>query len=265
MAGRRRRVQRLSGRGGRATRCCSTAAAACSASCARVATTCDVDAVVISHLHADHILDLVPYASALTYAPRQQPVPVAGHPGTDSPAPAAADRAARAPPRRCAGCAAAPACARSTSSARSRSASTPRRTRSSWGRSRARFRPVPHFLPTNAVELADGDGAAHLQRRPRAERRAVRVRARHRPAADRGHAAAPRARGPARAPDPRRGGRARPPGGRAAARAHPLLRRAGRRLGAGARPSRPSARRSSSPARARSTTSTRRSRTAACR
>jgi ribonuclease BN (tRNA processing enzyme) len=31
-----------------------------------------VDAVVISHLHADHILDLVPYASALTYAPRQQ-------------------------------------------------------------------------------------------------------------------------------------------------------------------------------------------------
>jgi ribonuclease BN (tRNA processing enzyme) len=31
-----------------------------------------VDAVVISHLHADHILDLVPYASALTYGPRQQ-------------------------------------------------------------------------------------------------------------------------------------------------------------------------------------------------
>lgn len=46
----------------------------------------DVDAVLISHLHADHILDLVPYAYALTYAPRQQPVPVGGHPGTDSPA-----------------------------------------------------------------------------------------------------------------------------------------------------------------------------------
>jgi ribonuclease BN (tRNA processing enzyme) len=45
----------------------------------------DVDAVVISHLHADHILDLVPYASALTYAPRHQPVPVAGWPGTDDP------------------------------------------------------------------------------------------------------------------------------------------------------------------------------------
>src|SRR3712207_5871817 len=46
----------------------------------------DVDAVVISHLHADHFLDLVPYSYALTYAPRQQPVPVGGYPGTDSPA-----------------------------------------------------------------------------------------------------------------------------------------------------------------------------------
>ena len=76
----------------------------------------EVDAVVISHLHADHILDLVPYASALTYAPRQQPVPVGGHPGTDTPGAAAADRARPAPPRRCAGCARAPGCARSTSS-----------------------------------------------------------------------------------------------------------------------------------------------------
>lgn len=46
----------------------------------------DVDAVVISHLHADHFLDLVPFSYALTYAPRQQPVPVAGWPGTSSPA-----------------------------------------------------------------------------------------------------------------------------------------------------------------------------------
>ena len=46
----------------------------------------DVDAVVLSHLHADHFLDLVPYAYALTYAPRQQPVPVDGWPGTDTPA-----------------------------------------------------------------------------------------------------------------------------------------------------------------------------------
>ncbi len=46
----------------------------------------DLSAVLISHLHADHFLDLVPFAYALTYAPRQQPVPVAGWPGTDNPA-----------------------------------------------------------------------------------------------------------------------------------------------------------------------------------
>ena len=44
-----------------------------------------VDAVVLSHLHADHFLDLVPYSYALTYAPRQQPVPVDRWPGTDNP------------------------------------------------------------------------------------------------------------------------------------------------------------------------------------
>ena len=41
-----------------------------------------VDAVVISHLHADHFLDLVPFSYALTYAPRQQPTPVDRWPGT---------------------------------------------------------------------------------------------------------------------------------------------------------------------------------------
>lgn len=46
----------------------------------------DIDAVLISHLHADHFLDLVPFSYALTYAPRQQPVPVAGWPGTRTPA-----------------------------------------------------------------------------------------------------------------------------------------------------------------------------------
>jgi ribonuclease BN (tRNA processing enzyme) len=45
-----------------------------------------VDAVVLSHLHADHFLDLVPYSYALTYAPRQQPVPVDRWPGVECPA-----------------------------------------------------------------------------------------------------------------------------------------------------------------------------------
>ena len=52
----------------------------------RVCDYVDVDAVVISHLHADHFLDLVPFSYALTYAPRQQPVAVGGWPGTDRPA-----------------------------------------------------------------------------------------------------------------------------------------------------------------------------------
>ena len=46
----------------------------------------DVDAVLISHLHADHFLDLVPYSYALIYAPKQQPVPVHIWEGTDQPA-----------------------------------------------------------------------------------------------------------------------------------------------------------------------------------
>jgi ribonuclease BN (tRNA processing enzyme) len=46
----------------------------------------DVNAVLLTHLHADHFLDLVPFSYALSYAPRQQPVPVAGWPGTTHPA-----------------------------------------------------------------------------------------------------------------------------------------------------------------------------------
>ncbi len=45
-----------------------------------------VDGVVVSHLHADHFLDLIPWSYALTYAPRQQPVPVDRWPGTQEPA-----------------------------------------------------------------------------------------------------------------------------------------------------------------------------------
>jgi ribonuclease BN (tRNA processing enzyme) len=46
----------------------------------------ELDGVIISHLHADHFLDLVPYSYALVYAPRQQPVPVHTWEGTDEPA-----------------------------------------------------------------------------------------------------------------------------------------------------------------------------------
>ena len=59
--------------------------------------------MVISHLHADHFLDLVPYSYALTYAPRQQPVPVPPWPGTDNSGQARAARAAARLPRCSAG------------------------------------------------------------------------------------------------------------------------------------------------------------------
>lgn len=43
------------------------------------------DAIVISHMHADHFFDLIPFAFALVYAPRRQPVPVARWSGVEDP------------------------------------------------------------------------------------------------------------------------------------------------------------------------------------
>ena len=119
-----------------------------------------------------------------------------------------------------------------------------------------RFQPVPHFLPDPCGRVSRAPTAALTYSADSLpERRPVRLRARHRPAADRGHAAAARARRPARASDARGGRRARPPRRRAARRPHPHLRRARRRLGARRRPSAASAARSSWPPRAPSTRS----------
>jgi ribonuclease BN (tRNA processing enzyme) len=116
----------------------------------------EVDAVVISHLHADHILDLVPFASALTYAPRQQPVPVDGWPGTDSPArpalyaPAGAVAAFR---RICGGGGMREKHIETAFALREYAA----KDTFEVGPLGVRFQPVPHFLPTNAVEISEGD------------------------------------------------------------------------------------------------------------
>jgi ribonuclease BN (tRNA processing enzyme) len=117
----------------------------------------DIDAVVISHLHADHILDLVPFASALTYAPRHQPVPVAGWPGTDDPprprliAPPGAREAFR---RLC-----------GAGGMREEHIENAFRLEEydpaesvQVGDIDVRFQPVPHFLPTNAIDLATAGG-----------------------------------------------------------------------------------------------------------
>jgi ribonuclease BN (tRNA processing enzyme) len=115
----------------------------------------DIDVVLISHLHADHMLDLVPYASALTYAPRQQPVPVGGHPGTDSPArprliaPAGAAESFR---QICSGSGMRP---EHIEHAFELTEYAPEST-FTLGPLALSFRQVPHFLPTNAVELREG-------------------------------------------------------------------------------------------------------------
>jgi ribonuclease BN (tRNA processing enzyme) len=117
----------------------------------------DVDAVLISHLHADHVLDLVPFASGLTYAPRHQPVPVDGWPGTDFPprprliAPAGAREAFR---RLCASVGMREQHIENAFALEEYDAGATVEV----GELAVRFQPVPHYLPTHAVELA-ADGA----------------------------------------------------------------------------------------------------------
>lgn len=116
----------------------------------------DVDAVVISHLHADHFLDLVPYAYALTYAPRQQPVPVAGYPGTHTPA-----RPALHAPAGAAGAfdtiTAVWGSPRLITAAFGLREYDPAETVSA-GPLELRFQPVPHYIDTNAIEVRTPEG-----------------------------------------------------------------------------------------------------------
>jgi ribonuclease BN (tRNA processing enzyme) len=104
----------------------------------------DVDAVVLSHLHADHVLDLVPYASALTYAPRRQRTPrLIAPPGS------------REAFRRLSGAA---GMSEEHIERAFRLEEYDPATGVSINGLAVRFQPVPHFMPTNAVEVV-GDGA----------------------------------------------------------------------------------------------------------
>jgi len=120
----------------------------------------DVDAVVISHLHADHFLDLVPFSYALTYAPRQQPVPVDRWPGTESPA----RPELHVPPgavatlRRVVGAWGSEDLIENAFDLREYQAQS----RLEIGPLRIRFQPVPHFTETFAMRISSESGAGRL-------------------------------------------------------------------------------------------------------
>jgi ribonuclease BN (tRNA processing enzyme) len=121
---------------------------------------CAVDAVVISHLHADHFLDLVPFAYALTYAPRQQPVPVGRWEGTDDPARPELHVPAGAPDvfRRVVGAWGNEALIETTFDLREYEAGAAIEV----GSLRLRFHAVPHYLATHAVEVRASDGGGRF-------------------------------------------------------------------------------------------------------
>jgi ribonuclease BN (tRNA processing enzyme) len=126
----------------------------------RVCDYIDVHGIVVSHMHADHFLDLIPFACALTYAPRQQPVPVAGWPGTADPArphlllpPGGSDIL-----RTIVAAGDQPGLVDNAFRIREYDIAGQERV----GSLRLRFQPVPHFIPTNAVEVTSDAGGGRF-------------------------------------------------------------------------------------------------------
>jgi ribonuclease BN (tRNA processing enzyme) len=104
----------------------------------------EVGAVVVSHLHADHTLDLVPFAYALTYGPRRRATPPELH----------APPGARAYFRRVAGAFGSDELVESAFALREYDPSA----ELVAGPFRLRFCAVPHFVPTWAVEVRGASG-----------------------------------------------------------------------------------------------------------
>jgi len=121
---------------------------------------CTIDAVVISHLHAAHFLDLIPFAYALTYAPRQQPVPVDRWPGTDQPARPQlhAPRGALEVFRTIVGCFGQPELIENAFDLHEYDADET----IDIGEMRIRFHDVPHYVETHAVEVSSTNGSGRF-------------------------------------------------------------------------------------------------------
>ncbi|MGH2872529.1 MAG: MBL fold metallo-hydrolase [Solirubrobacteraceae bacterium] len=106
--------------------------------------TCDyaeVDAVLVSHMHSDHFIDLVPFSNALCFGPRRLPRPAAHLP------PGGAQVLRRA--------AAFGGMAGLADDAFQISEYDPAGALA-LGPLQVAFRPVPHYIPANAVSLSAG-------------------------------------------------------------------------------------------------------------
>ncbi len=107
-----------------------------------------VDAVLLSHLHADHLLDLVPFSYALTYLPhaRTEPPRLIAPPG------------ARQTLRRIVGAWGDETLVEGAFALEEYDpADVPE-----VGALRARFQPVPHYVPAHAIELTAGPGTGRF-------------------------------------------------------------------------------------------------------
>jgi len=103
-----------------------------------------VDAVVVSHLHADHVMDLVPFASGLRYRPWEGAAP---RPVLHAP-PGAREQLAQL-------CEGGSMSADHIELAFDLRIYDPAETLTLGGLG-VRFQPVPHYIPANAVELSSG-------------------------------------------------------------------------------------------------------------
>jgi ribonuclease BN (tRNA processing enzyme) len=100
----------------------------------------DVDAVVITHLHADHVLDLLPFASGLRYGRPARPRLLAPPGGLEAFAAMGAATGMGA---------------EHIERAFDVTTYDPAEALALGGLA-VRFQPVPHFVPANAVEIANG-------------------------------------------------------------------------------------------------------------